>query len=322
MKTNHILQGLLAVLVVALFSGCKEEDKYELRFNHYLHVEDNGMDCDECHGEPGQPFKPISHESCSDCHDETAADEVSTETCGICHQEKQLSTFEGLEYEAPAASTNEQLFVHTEALAGKCKDCHGSLMRQELKTVPLLSRSDVLSIREEAHQSGQDCATCHTDMARDREPPSHDHAWERRHGQFGMQPDASCSVCHSEDSCRECHSVMQPVSHNNLFRTRTHGVVAAWNRDTCMVCHEQDSCSSCHANTRPMSHNARWGAPGYKPTHCIGCHDTSTAGDGCVTCHEGGNDVMLHEQYWGGASFDHSKLSGESCYICHWSKTP
>jgi len=321
-KSKQMASGILVAVVVAFLSGCKEE-KYELRFSHYLHVEDNGMECSDCHGEPGAVFKPVSHETCSDCHDETATEEISVETCGICHQEKQLPTFEGVEYMAPTSRSNQQVFVHTDALADKCRDCHGSLLTEDLEIVPPLGRSGVLAIREEAHQSGQDCATCHIGMARDQAPSSHNVVWMKRHGIFGMQGDAACSVCHTEDSCRDCHSVMQPTSHNNLFRNKTHGVMAAWDRDSCQVCHEEDSCTSCHAQTRPRSHTGRWGVAGFKPTHCIGCHDTSSPGDGCTTCHEGGNDVMLHARYWGGASINHDTLpAGISCYECHWTKTP
>ncbi len=330
MKMKPKAMAFLAGAGLLLLVGCDEE-KYSLRFSHYIHVEDNGMDCDECHGEVGQPaFTAITHASCSDCHDEVEAEKVSQETCGYCHEEKQLPHLDMERLFALMAEDSEKessepavnVFVHTDALAGKCNDCHGALLDEKLAVVPELTRNDIVRLRDAAHDSGQDCLMCHINMDRNLEPANHDHAWMRRHGQLGMQFDAACSVCHTEDSCTECHSVMTPVSHNNLFRMRTHGVEAGWDRASCAVCHEEDSCQSCHSQTRPISHNARWGAPGYKPTHCIGCHDTSTAGDGCVTCHEGGNDVTLHEQYWGGASFNHDILTTESCYICHWSKTP
>jgi hypothetical protein len=314
--SSSLAAGALLLLLVAC-----DEDKYTLKFSHHLHVTENEMSCDECHGELGQPFfTALSHETCNDCHDEPDSKEIKPSTCGMCHEGKLGDVLR--DAKAEPKPVRKSVFMHTEALTGKCADCHGSIMDEQMKSVVRLKRSDVLAIREEAHASAQDCMACHVDMARDQAPPDHDQAWMKRHGQFGMLDSDSCSVCHTEDSCIECHSVMQPSSHNNMFRQRTHGVVAAWDRNSCMTCHEVDSCTTCHANTRPRSHNARWGAPGYKPTHCIGCHDTSTAGDGCVTCHEGGNDVMLHERYWGGASFDHSKLTGQSCYICHWTKTP
>lgn len=329
MKMNRIILNVALAAFFVLLTGCKE-DEYSLRFSHYLHVEDNGMDCSDCHGAPGEPFKPITHETCIDCHEEPEAEEISVDTCGICHQEKQLAVFampeleeeESVDSSVVENSPSRHVFMHTEALADQCTDCHAALLNEELETVPMLQRSDILSIREAAHGSGQDCLTCHVDMDRAQEPASHDVAWMKRHGQFGMQDNASCSVCHSEDSCTECHSVMQPANHNNLWRMRSHGAVAAWNRASCQVCHEEDSCNSCHSETRPRSHSARWAAPGTKPSHCIGCHNTSTPGDGCATCHEGGNDVMLHEQYWGGAAINHNQPGIENCYICHWIQTP
>ncbi len=329
MKMNRIIQFTTMAVFLVLLSGCKEEEKYQLRFSHYLHVTENEMGCDECHGEPGQPsFSAISHETCLDCHDEPEAEEIAAETCGMCHQEKQLAVFALPETEEADAAYEvdkvpaRNIFVHTEALAGQCTDCHEYLLDENLDAVPMLERSDVLAIRQKAHASGQECITCHVDMDPGIPPASHDVAWTKRHGRFSMQDDASCSVCHTQDSCMDCHNVMQPVSHNTMFRTRTHGTLAAWNRDSCQVCHEEDSCTSCHAMTRPRSHNARWGAAGFKPTHCIGCHDTSTPGDGCATCHENGNDVMLHERYWGGAPINHNQPGIENCYICHWTQAP
>lgn len=322
MKTTCIIRSAaLAVVALFLCSCDEEEEKYQLHFSHYLHVEDMGMECADCHGELGD-FQVISHANCIDCHDEPEAGQITPETCGMCHVQDKLYTLKLVDTNATKKAVAPSVFVHTEAFEDRCVECHGALMDEEVELVPRLQRKEILAIRETAHQSAQDCQACHVGLARNVEPSSHDAAWQRRHGQLGMQSDAACAVCHTQDSCMECHSVMQPMSHNNTFRTRTHGIMAATDRQTCQVCHVEDSCTSCHTSTRPRSHNARWAASGTRPTHCISCHNTSTPGDGCVTCHEGGNDITLHAQYWGGASFDHSKLSGESCYICHWTSTP
>ena len=319
MKTHHIIQGATVAVFLVLLIGCREEDKYQLRFSHYLHVTENEMACDECHGEPGQPsFNAITHDTCIDCHEEPEAEEITMETCGLCHQEKQVTLFllpEPAEEELPDASaaadtSSRNIFVHTEALADQCADCHEALLDEALESVPMLKRGDILSMREAAHGSGQDCLTCHVDMDRAQAPANHDVAWMKRHGAFGMQDDAACSVCHSEDSCTECHSVMQPVSHNNLWRMRSHGAAAAWNRASCQVCHEEDSCSSCHAENRPRSHTARW-----EENHCYGCHTATPAGEGCVVCHEEGNNVLLHQSFWPPV---HDFFGNQAnCYDCH-----
>lgn len=306
---NMIKSLSLAFTVGALLvvTGCEEEE-YSLKFSHALHVTENEMACDECHGELGSSFKALSHETCIDCHDEPEEKEIKESTCGYCHVGKlgEILRESKVEPEAPLKA----VFVHTDALAGKCMECHGELMGEDLTFVPKLKRKDIVRIRDDAHASGKACTVCHVDMAVDQAPQDHYQLWLKRHGAFGMQTDASCSVCHSEDSCQECHSVMQPVSHNNQFRQRTHGVIAGWDRNTCMVCHEEDSCQSCHAQASPRSHRARW-----SENHCYGCHTSATAGEGCVVCHEDGNNVLLHQSFWPPV---HDRFGDQAnCYDCH-----
>lgn len=313
MKTSRILIPLLSGLLLLLLTGC-DEDKYQLKFSHYIHVTDNEMDCDECHGDSaGSSFAAMSHDTCTDCHDEPEAEEISQETCGYCHEKKLLPNLK--EWKPEPERPRRKLFVHTEGMAGQCQECHGEILAENLTAVPKLQRDDIIQLRDDAHNSGQDCLMCHIDMDRYQEPPSHDLYWTKRHGSFGMQDDAACSVCHSEDSCRGCHSVMQPVSHNNMWRLHTHGKIAAWDRMRCMVCHEEDSCTSCHSQASPRSHRGRWAAAGMSPTHCFGCHTDATAGEGCVVCHEEGNNVLLHQDFW--PPFHDSFGNQLNCYDCH-----
>jgi hypothetical protein len=306
MKT--ITFAALAGLFVSFLCGC-DEDKYTLKFSHHLHVTENEMSCDECHGELGEPsFSALSHDTCSDCHDESEAKEVRKNTCGYCHVGELLQVLKARKVDPkPPRKTT---FVHTEALDGRCAECHESIMDEELTSVPRLKRNDILEIRDAAHRSGEDCLACHVDMDPYQAPADHNHIWMKRHGIFGVQENASCSVCHSEDSCRECHSVMEPISHNNLWRLRTHGVNASWDRQSCMVCHETDSCVACHSQARPRSHRARW-----SQNHCYGCHTDASPGEGCVVCHEEGNNVLLHQDFWPPV---HDRFGNQAnCYDCH-----
>lgn len=295
-------------LVLLLLTGC-DEDEYTLKFSHHLHVIDNEMTCDECHGEGGQPsFSTLSHETCIDCHDEPEAKEIRPNTCGYCHVGNLGEILRARR--AEPQPERSPIFVHTDALADKCSDCHGDLLAEDLVFVPRLKRDDIVRIRDEAHRSGQDCLMCHVDMDPGQVPDSHHQFWMRRHGMFGMQDDAACSVCHTENACKECHSTMQPVSHNNMWRLKTHGVQASWERQTCMICHEVDSCVACHSEARPRSHRGRW-----SETHCYGCHTDATPGEGCVVCHEEGNNVLLHQDFWPPV---HDRFGNQAnCYDCH-----
>jgi hypothetical protein len=267
----------LAPLACLLVSGCDKDD-YGLIFSHAQHVTEFEMSCEDCHGPLGpEGFTTLSHASCSDCHDETEAEEISSTTCGLCHREKNPE-----ELIAPAGAMSGA-FVHTAGLEGRCNDCHGGIMEEELDRVPLLGRRDVLRLREDSHAQGMACTLCHVDMDPDVAPADHEQDWMRRHGLLGVLDDAACGACHAEDSCRECHSVMMPSDHNNLWRLKTHGVVSYWDRERCVLCHESDACDNCHQTVRPRSHHAGW-----NKTHCYQCHIDSAGGGGCAVCHQDG----------------------------------
>lgn len=309
--------GSLALACV-LVAGCDKDDQYELHFSHYNHIEKYDVTCSDCHGESENgAFAKPSHASCVDCHDDWMEDvEVGEDTCGNCHVAKNLDAF--AEREIPEAETpTAGVFVHTDALEGKCADCHGNLFGKDMTRVPELTRNDVLRIREQAHRSGMDCTSCHVDMDPETPPPSHDVNWDRRHGEWGMRSDNACGVCHSEQSCRECHEVTMPKSHNNLWRLKTHGQQAAWDRERCMVCHESDSCDACHEEIRPQSHTAGWSR-----NHCAQCHESEAMGTGCSFCHQGGIDAHPnpHDAGWERQhcrSCHNGSPASENCDVCH-----
>ncbi len=298
--------------------GCDEEKTYSLRFSHKNHVEEYDVACDDCHGKmkEGRFAKP-GHSTCADCHDDWMnPKDVSEKTCGECHQSRNLSELEKLEPPEPVQSAGGS-FVHTAALTNRCADCHNNLMGEDQFTTPELKRGEVARIRNEAHRWKMDCAACHENLAPDAPPADHDQNWARRHGQKGQQPDNTCAMCHTEQSCRECHQETMPESHNNLWRLKTHGTVAAWDRARCQVCHEEDSCTACHQEIRPQSHNANW-----KKTHCQQCHSSAGAGTGCAFCHEGGIDSHPdpHPAGWNQGhcrSCHNGTQESEQCAVCH-----
>ena len=276
-------------LLIIVSSGCDKDKAHVLSFSHNTHVIGNEMDCSDCHGEIKDGLKIPDHEVCATCHgDWIEAEVISKDTCGSCHQGGNLDALYK-EQKAPAAQppyAATSVFIHTDTLAKRCKECHENLMDEKLKQVPKWTHEESVRIREQSHKSGMECAACHKDMDAETPPPNHDQNWTRRHGELGFQPDKACGVCHEEQSCRECHETTMPTSHNNLWRLKTHGIQAAWDRTRCMVCHEDDSCVACHAETRPQSHNAAW-----KDTHCLQCHPSEATDTGCTFCHEGGVDA-------------------------------
>ncbi len=308
------------LLALILMSGCDKESGYTLSFDHNLHVKDNNMACVDCHGKMVDgKFTLPSHAACKDCHgDWVETKTISTNTCGKCHKVKDLNEL------SPVAPTNapvmkgKSLFVHTSALSNRCAECHSVFLAKGLSHVPEMTHTLKVGIREKAHRWGMDCTACHVDMDRKNPPPNHQENWTKLHGKMGKQPDATCSVCHPQDSCRACHQVTKPLSHNNMWRLKTHGAQAAWDRENCLVCHKQDSCAQCHAGTTPQSHNsASWGArwPS-RSTHCYSCHPGQNA---CMTCHPNGNNVVqLHQGLWTGPAAFHNSNPSIDCTICHY----
>ena len=301
---NRCLSGVGLVLLAAAIAGCRKDEEYRLLFSHPYHVTELELDCSDCHGDAvdGRFSRP-GHSVCTDCHEDWIETEERTEeTCGACHKVADYATLE--EPEDQAEGVPAGVFVHTEALAERCADCHGGLLAAESLQAPRMTSADWVRLRDDVHRWGMECSACHLEMDPDIEPASHDETWTRRHGAWGEHPDNACGMCHAEQSCRECHQEMMPDSHNNLWRLKTHGIESAWDRERCLVCHEQDSCDACHSEVSPRSHNAAW-----ERNHCYQCHPSSATGTGCSLCHEGGLDDHPdpHAANW----------QNNHCRVCH-----
>ncbi len=325
-----------------------------MAFSHNLHAK-NGIACADCHGRgTNGRFARPTHMSCTECHgDWIDTKTVNETTCGKCHMQKEKD----LAKLATVAQTNatvvaRNIFVHTAALSNRCADCHGAILDPKAKIVQPMTTSARIEIRTQAHAWKLDCQTCHVDLSRETPPPSHQENWTKRHGALGAQSDNVCGLCHREQSCRDCHQVTKPQSHNNLWRMKTHGMEASFDRARCLVCHQQDSCTACHETTSPTTHTAGWrdnhcknchtttaggsgcavchpnvgiGAshpdphsPGWKQQHCFSCHEGSPETQQCGVCHAGatGNLQQIHQGFWNPI---HNKFLGQNadCYYCH-----
>lgn len=304
-------------LVLPAVPGCKEKKSRMLRFSHHLHVVENEMDCESCHGKlKDGGWQRAGHKACVDCHDDVIeTKDISEETCGFCHRQKNLNEIaKRPDTERRASKT----FVHTAALSSMCRQCHGNILDKRLKHVPQLSQGTLIQTMRDACVAGKDCSICHVDMKADVPPASHHSNWTRLHGSRSGLDNAVCNVCHvDEESCRECHSSTLPASHNTLWRTKTHGIRASWERANCRVCHEEDFCVSCHAETKPRSHKSTW-----SKTHCYECHTSESDGTGCAMCHKTSFDGHPdpHPAGWRKRHCDSCHDGGGGvgqCTLCH-----
>jgi hypothetical protein len=243
-------------------------------FSHKKHL-DEGAECDTCHPKPGQrPERDLS--GCQECHDQGPTG-----------------------WHLPAKALHMHVDSPHEIHAGKfeCIDCHRLTAEdRQPENQPLMERIACLACHEKKHAGvGEgDCAACHGVDERRVAPDNHGVSWEIRHGREAQWQDSgehgrACSLCHSQATCLTCHKSSRPRNHTALWRMRTHGAAAAWDRQSCMTCHETGACVRCHKTTAPMNHRGAWNAVhGLSAQvrdnqHCVTCHSKAW----CAACHAG-----------------------------------
>lgn len=246
--------GTCSLAAVALTAG------EGTRFPHAVHMEE-GAECATCHlADDGMK---LNGESCAECHD----DDIP-------------------EYLSAKARRSPIQFPHDAHEDLDCTDCHGKTAADEQKTSELLmaqSKCTECHKENDVEVSDSNCAACHGADAKGIKPPDHTTLWAVRHGKESRwrvfeEHGKSCALCHDNDSCETCHKTQRPKDHTGLWRMRTHGRAAGWDRDRCKTCHEPGTCAQCHATTSPLNHTAAW-----TKTHG---HAIKTAGsDSCNVCH-------------------------------------
>jgi hypothetical protein len=263
-----------------------------LEFSHALHLEE-GLDCASCHAtyeDDDEPSWPAAGQ-CALCHADL--DE------GKPAERQVASLFVDDVYQARHATDvpDEVIFSHeTHVSAGaSCVQCHQGIESSERVDADLaVGMVDCQSCHAALGLPADDCATCHTQMGLETPPGNHAHEWTRMHGlsvRAGMEgPANDCFMCHSERTCTTCHQDTEPANHNNMWRLRTHGVVASMDRDNCAVCHTPDSCVRCHEEVLPISHRGLFGSP--LNTHCVSCHEP-VRNESCFVCHKSTSSHLL-----------------------------
>lgn len=265
----------------------------EPSFPHRVHVVDNELECAFCHSGVllvDRPSLPPP-ELCGPCHERFDGDKPP---------ERRLRAFFDADsrYRRVAVSgrSDEVRFSHQRHAATpglRCTTCHPDIATEDaVPLAPLASKPVCMDCHREHGQSVA-CTTCHTTIDASWRPPSHDGAWQRRHGACAEDRERSqdrCELCHQDATgCNACHQQTPPQDHSQTFRLQTHGLMASIDRTRCHVCHTQDSCQQCHETTLPRSHRAGFGAS--QQRHCTGCH-LPLADTSCNVCHR---DTPSHD---------------------------
>jgi hypothetical protein len=295
--------------------GLSGDDQPALAFSHALHHGQEGLDCIACHTtydseeEAGMPVLG----QCMLCHADLDAEKPP---------ERQIAAlFEGEVYRAQriSALSSEIVFSHPAHAvdAELCGTCHEGIEESErLDERMAVSMDDCTSCHDRLGIANE-CSTCHAEIREDRAPLTHQLNWTRTHGlvfRAGSQATANrCDLCHTEQSCNQCHQSVPPDNHTNHWRRRGHGITARMDRQNCDACHRTDVCASCHAEMEPQNHVGMWGSP--QNRHCLSCHIGTSEG-GCFVCHTGtpSHGLALPQPP------DHTP--GMNCLQCHGISAP
>ena len=286
----------------------------------WLHAPHAGVACTQCHAaldeRPRRARRAFDMAGCVACHAQKAA----PTRCATCH--KTLRD----DVPPPSHATDWRATHGAAAQAGgeRCELCHRDPAycdRCHRNTEPASHGPGWIAAHGAAVATGAArCEMCHVDPAEcvrchlTTRPASHDALWTERHGQAARESQRGtggrCDLCHTDPNfCERCHSTEPPRNHTHLFRTRTHGVLAAIDRGKCRVCHETDFCVRCHQDTPPRSHGAMWASG--RSLHCAQCHFPLASETSCRTCHfqEPTHSTAPDQPAW--------HVPGMNCRLCH-----
>jgi hypothetical protein len=174
--------------------------------------------------------------------DRSAAD-VPDGVCLECHKD----VLEGV------VASRGYLIDHVYCAEGsQCTDCHSSTAHGDSTA---WVRSSEMSDCLECHtplEASEDCGTCHDPRTESERltagawSVTHGSNWRDTHGMGNM---ATCSACHDESYCTDCHGVSLP--HPDRYVTSDHSDEALGDRQACETCHESAFCSDCHGLEMP-----------------------------------------------------------------------
>lgn len=159
---------------------------------------------------------------------------------------------------------------------------------------------------------------------------SHGPVWALNHGPEAKRDSASCSSCHQQNDCLDCHKAgfahEQGRFSNNLINVHrgdfnvSHPLAARADAQRCYACHEQRFCSDCHDAWR--FRNDDIGSPSHRRTFDKGLdgvdidriHAGINNSMACDICHA---DESIDFHSWSIGHAREARRSLASCQACH-----
>lgn len=172
-----------------------------LRFDHDLHGEDAGIDCQVCHPDPQTPGMPPA-KTCRACHISTQL----TDDCALCHigQAPRRPAFH-----LPGWDRVHALHVRTTPI-GACAHCH---REQDCRTCHAATGRDSIALDPQPQFiSYRKVLSPHIGPTASRVHPP---GYQQEHAVAARRENARCSACHAprdEDPlCSGCHGFREEL---------------------------------------------------------------------------------------------------------------
>jgi Cytochrome c7 and related cytochrome c len=262
--------------------------KLTIRFNHKLHVQEQGLKCASCHkgavtSESASDALSPKPTTCDDCHGSDHSDlstvkpgDEAMGKCNACHMGyKDGDGNRVAKFQIP---TPNLVFNHKKHAVRNiaCQQCHGDVEQLELATrdqLPRMRGCFTCHQQPDAAARGDAksaCETCHikggsTEGGRIKTvfasgtlaPPRWMHNAEhgpdfvQRHKLVAANDSQFCASCHKEESCTACHDGrVRPRNIHPGDYLNMHAVEARLATQKCTSCHQQQSfCVGCHQRT-------------------------------------------------------------------------
>ena len=307
-KTSAQMQDKIGSRYAIIY---KEEDRSKLiKHSHKFHATKGGAECKDCHASITSSEKAMDSnlpkmDACYECHDKETTD------CKLCHLEPKEP------YSSYKAPKRELTFNHKAHLGMKnvnCETCHSEITNKAYTGARTLPAMESCMGCHDGAQASNDCKTCHTDI-RFIKPADHMAGFMRTHKhEVATQGDANCRMCHSTESCEDCHNGgnLNKMKNRNEFSPSgtpsgmsenssqiiskahaldfifTHRFDAKAKTSECQTCHEAESfCVQCHNNNDKMSKPAWHKVAGFTSGVGGGLHAQLAKKDmeNCVSCH-------------------------------------
>jgi nitrate/TMAO reductase-like tetraheme cytochrome c subunit len=162
----------------------------------------------------------------------------------------------------------------------RCFDCHDEVAHPKPGQKGTgVSMATCSMCHEQTTQPSQ-CGFCHLDHP---SPQVHPASYLQTHGKEALADPQSCSGCHQQSFCNDCHS-KPPADHFSATWSYAHGTTATKHPLSCVGCHSpQEFCQQCHQVQHPAGWMQSHGPIAAKSANsCLVCHPQSM----CDQCHQ------------------------------------